>query len=267
MTHVDEGTLLAHLDGQGGEDREEVAAHVAACPRCAAELRSLRDMTADLQGALLLTDVPAPIEAARARVFGMRPEIVRTVEREAPRGFHVGSFRVGLLQAATLALVLAGVVGAAIPGTPLRHWIESVIAAVTREDEQPAVVEQPVEAVPAPPAAEPAVTADEFRAYPVDGRVHIALSDPPANARIVVGLSDDDRAVLSATASFEASAGRLEAFSIGEGDIEITLPRDAVTSTVEVDGRIVVQREAGEYTYLAPGASRQGDVIVLRIPR
>jgi hypothetical protein len=267
MTHVDEGTLLAHLDGQSGDGREEVAEHLAACPRCAAELRSLSDMTAELRGALFLTDVPAPIEAARARVLGTRPAVSRPQVRHARQGFHLGPFRVGLLQAAALALVLAGVVGAAIPGTPLRLWVESVIAAVTGADDEPVAV-TPADPAPAPSVPEvttPAV--DETRVQAVNGRVHVVLRDPPPNARIVIDLSDDDRATLSATASFEQSAGRLEAFSIGEGDIEITLPRAGITGTIEINGRIVVQREAGEYTYLAPGATRQGSVVVLRVPR
>lgn len=263
MTHVDEGTLLAHLDGQSGEDREEVAAHLAACPVCAAELRSLRDMTAELQGALLLTDRPAPIEAARARLRAARTVAPHVAPR---RGIHVGPFRMGLLQAAMLALVLAGVVGAAIPGTPLRLWIESMIDAITADEPVPAV-EPPVVTVPEPPAAEPAVVPSEYRVEAVNGRVDIALSDPPANARITVDLSDDERATLRAPASMSTSPGRLEAFAMGEGEIDVTLPRDGVTSTVSVDGRTVVRREAGEYTYLAPGASVEGDVVVLRISR
>lgn len=266
MTHVDEGTLLAHLDGQGGDDREEVAEHLAACPRCAAELRSLRDMSAELRGALLLTDVPAPVEAARARVFAAHPTVVRDV-RDARRVFHLGPFRVGLLQAAALALVLAGVVAAAIPGSPLRQWVESALAALTGGAAEPVVV-TPVEPVPEPSAPAPVPAPDETRVQAVNGRVHVVLRDPPANARIVIDLSDDDRATLSATASFEQSAGRLEAFAIREGDIEITLPRTGVRGTVEIDGRIVVQRdEGGEYTYLAPGATVRGDVVELRISR
>jgi hypothetical protein len=262
MTHVDEGMLLAHLDGQSGEDREEVAAHLAACPICAAELRSLRDMTVELHSALTLGDVAAPVAAARAAVFAARS----TPVLEIGRGVRLGRFRVGLLQAASLALVLAGVVGAAIPGTPLRLWVESVIAAVTGETPAPATT--PVQVVPSSPvAAEPDVVDEELGVRAKDGRIRVVLHDPPQNARLLIGLGDEDLATISATADFQTSAGLMEATGIGAGDINITLPRRGVTGTVEVNGRILVRREAGQYTYIAPGATVQGEVITLRISR
>lgn len=262
MTHVDEGTLLAHLDGQSGEEREEVAAHLAACPICAAELRSLRDMTAELHGALTLGDIAPPVAAARAAVFAARPTPVLDIGR----GVRLGRFRVGLLQAAMLALVLAGVVGAAIPGTPLRLWVESVIAAVAGEAPAPAT--SPVQVVPpSPVVAEPDVVDEETGVRAKDGRVRVVLHDPPENARVVIRLGEEDLATISATADFQTSAGLMEATGIGAGDISITLPRSGVTGTVEVDGRILVRREAAAYTYIEPGATVQGDVITLRISR
>jgi anti-sigma factor RsiW len=263
MIHVDEGTLLAHVDGQSDARREEVAGHLAACPQCAAELRSLRDMTAELHGALMLTDVAVPVAAARTRLIG---ELSRVREAEW-RGVRLGPFRVGVLQAAMLALVLAGVVGAAIPGTPLRLWVESVIAAVTGTQAEPALV-PPMDAVPPVPAP-PVVAAgeDEHGVRAEDGRVRIVLHDPPADARIVVALGDGDRATLRATARFTTTAGRLEASAIGAGEIRVTLPRSGVTGTVELDGRVLVERAAGVYTFLAPGATQDGDIVVVRIPR
>jgi hypothetical protein len=219
-------------------------------------------MTAELHGALALTDVAAPIAAARASVFAARPAPVL----EIGRGIRLGRFRVGLLQAAMLALVLAGVVGAAIPGTPLRLWVEAVIAGVAGETPEPATT--PVQVVPPTPVpAQPDVVDEETGVRAKDGRVRVVLHDPPQNARLVIGLGEEDRATISATANFQTAAGVMEATGIAAGDISITLPRSGVTGTVEVNGRILVQREAGEYTYIAPGATVQGDIVTLRISR
>jgi hypothetical protein len=262
MIHVDESTLLAYLDGQASARREEVATHVAACARCGAELQSLRDMTADLQGALGILDVPAPVAAARARVDAARREVRRAAW---PATVRLGPFRMGVLQAAALALVLAGVAGAAIPGSPLRLWLESTFGE--------AEVEIPEIVVPAPSAVDPVVVQpaeveprpNEVYAVPGDGRVVIGLHEPPAGARLIVRVADTDRATVEAVATPTGRTGSIELTSIGGDRIIVTLPRTIVSARIELDGALFVHREGETFTQLPPDHTLNGDEIVIRL--
>ena len=62
MNHATIEVLLADYRGLRGAEREEVDAHVASCPDCAARLAQYRAMDGDLQG---LRD-PYPSPALRA---------------------------------------------------------------------------------------------------------------------------------------------------------------------------------------------------------
>jgi anti-sigma factor RsiW len=264
MIHVDESTLLAYLDGQASARREEVAAHVATCTRCAVELQSLRDMTADLRGALSLMDVAAPIGAARARIDAARRAVRRGGWSPAVR---LGPFRMGVLQAAALALILAGVAGAAIPGSPLRLWLES-----TFSEEEAAI---PEIVVPAPPVAEPVApvpvqptpTPTEYGVDPVDGRVLVALREPPAGIRLIVRLADTGRTTVEATASPTGFSGGVALSAIGGDQIIVTLPRTITSARIEVDGELIVHREGTEFILLPPNHEPSGDEIVIPLVR
>lgn len=60
MSHVDEGTLHALLDGElGAEDARSVSAHVAACPACQQRLDEERTLIARAGELLALTEPPA----------------------------------------------------------------------------------------------------------------------------------------------------------------------------------------------------------------
>jgi hypothetical protein len=264
MIHVDESTLLAYLDGQASGQREEVATHVASCARCGAELQSLRDMTADLRGALGVLDVPAPVATARARFDAARHEVRRGTW---PAAVRVGPFRMGVLQAAVLALVLAGVAGAAIPGSPLRLWLESTFG--EEEAAIPEIVE-PAPTQPEPVVREPAVAEPvtrELEAIPVDGRVVIGLQEPPAGVRLIVRLADTQRATVEAIATPTVVSGGVRLESIGGDRIVVTLPRSIVSARIEVDGITIVHREGAAFTQLPAAHTQSGDEIVILLDR
>jgi anti-sigma factor RsiW len=266
MIHVDEGMLLAYLDEEAGAQRREVAEHLVACPTCAAELQAFRDMTADVHAALALGDVTVPIEAGRARLDRARHEAGRGIWR---RAVHLGPYRVGVLQAAVLALLLAGVAGAAIPGSPFRLWLESAL----RGDDAPV----PAPVVPAPtgtapstatapdaPAAEPM----ETRVQAVDGRVLIVLRQPPASARLIVLLADADLATVEANATtVTRGPGFLRVEGFADDEIVVTLPATVRSAMIQADGQLLVHREGDAFSYLPDNAVRTGDRIIIPLQK
>ncbi|MGH7506046.1 MAG: anti-sigma factor family protein [Longimicrobiales bacterium] len=270
MIHVDEGELLAYLDEEASDtEQAHVAGHLAACASCADELRRLRDLSADVRGILAMTDAPVPVERAKIRLDAVRREqagrrrgaVTPMPGRFAQRASR--SFRRGLLQAAALALILAGVASAAIPRSPLRAWVASAIDAVFGEEaavtSTPAV--QPEPAV----APVPEAVASQTEVAPSDGRVSVVLRSPPSGTRVQVEVTDDPVAIVRAVASLRAGAGRLEAFGIAGDEILVKLPRSATVATVEVDGRVLLRTEAGSFVQLPAGVTASGDEVVLHI--
>ncbi|HYW63598.1 MAG TPA: anti-sigma factor [Bradyrhizobium sp.] len=102
----DEGEILLHalLDGEldAGHDRE-VEAHVASCPRCAAELRALRQMQAAMADADLHYKAPP---ALRQRIEAALPQPRVTSRRSLLQGFALGSAVSALAATGLVAIVL-----------------------------------------------------------------------------------------------------------------------------------------------------------------
>jgi hypothetical protein len=173
----------------------------------------------------------------------------------------------GVLQAAVLALVLAGVAGAAIPGSPLRLWLESTFG--EEEVETPViVVPAPQQEAPVAPApVTPEVVTNEVTATPVDGRVVISLHEPPAGVRLIVRVADGNQATVEAVASPTARPGGVVLTSIGGDRIVVTLPRTIVSARIEVDGVTIVHREGESFTQLPAQATPSGDEIVIVLER
>src|SRR3954451_1324906 len=102
----DEAEILLHalLDGEldAGHARQ-VEAHVASCPRCAAELRALRRMQAALADADLRYKAPA---ALRHRIEAALPQPRVTSRRSLLQGFALGSAVSALAATGLVAVVL-----------------------------------------------------------------------------------------------------------------------------------------------------------------
>jgi len=102
----DEAEILLHalLDGEldAGHARQ-VEAHVASCPRCAAELRALRRMQAALADADLRYKAPP---ALRRRIEAALPQPRVTSRRSLLQGFAAGSMVSALAATGLVAIVL-----------------------------------------------------------------------------------------------------------------------------------------------------------------
>ena len=111
----DDAEILIHALAEGELDAghaREVEAHIAACPRCAAELTAIRQMKQALAGADLITKAPAAlrlrIEAAlpAAAAASITPLAAVPSRRTLLKGFAMGSAVSALAATGLVAIVL-----------------------------------------------------------------------------------------------------------------------------------------------------------------
>jgi hypothetical protein len=245
-----EGTLQALLDGAlpPGE-RPAAEAHLAACGECAAAARELRALN-ERAGALLARgDVPAPVAQAQMSLRARRA-----------RQSHWGDARRALLRAAILVLGVAGVAAAAVPGSPVREWIEETVLPAKKET-LPSAGRAPV---PPPRQAAAPAAASGVSIRPDGGAVRVVLTGASPRLRVTWRLVDGDRATVLARggarsgARFRTAPGRIEVVGAGAGEIEVEIPRMARSATVEVNGRVVVAKDGDSLRELAPAGAPGG---------
>ncbi|MYA33800.1 MAG: hypothetical protein F4164_03900 [Gemmatimonadales bacterium] len=230
--HVDDGALLALLDGElAMTERRSVQARVAACPASAARLDEIRSATRRATAALDLLSEPA----SRLDM----PATLREAARKAPMSLASArarrwarlSRRAAAVAAGITLLVAAGAY--AVPGSPVRGWVDSGIDAVAAW----IAGDSPV----AGDAGPSQVSVD-----PHDGAVRIVVVGGHEGTRLTVELSDDETATVAARdASFHVEPGVIEVAGAAD-EIRVILPRNAATGSVVVDGHEVVRLEDGE---------------------
>jgi putative zinc finger protein len=256
--HLDEGLLQALLDGElPPEARAGAEAHLAACAACAQELKAQR-AAVERAGALLeLADVPAPVARAQLQFRGRRHRTARPLV-EARRA---------LLRAAALVVGLAGVAAAAVPGSPVRAWVERVVDPAPRQHAPappPALTGAPERA----PRAESALAGVSIR--PEGGSVRVVLSGAAPELKVRARLSDGVRAAVTATgaaagARFRTGPGRIEVVGAGAGEVTVELPRGARTAVVEVNGSVYVAKDGARLRVMAPTEEPGGEELVFRV--
>jgi len=254
--HLSEGTLQALLDRElpPGE-RSAAEAHLTACGECAAAARELRSLRERASALLVSGDVPAPMAQAQMSLRA----------RRARRGQWGGEARRALLRAAVLVLAFAGVAAAAVPGSPVREWIERTVLPARKAALPPTHGRAPVP--PAREAAAPgAPTGVSIR--PDAGVVRVVLSGASPRLQVIVRAVDGDHAGVLARgrarsgARFRTGAGRIEVVGAGPGEIEVEIPRTARAATVEVNGRVRVAKDGDSLRVLAPAGEPGGSPAV-----
>jgi hypothetical protein len=250
MSHVDEGVLQALLDGEiGGRTREEAERHLLGCARCASQMEAAHEHSDLLTGALAVLDAPAPTSSAYARVLRER-------SRRGGRGW-------GMRDLARAAILIIGFSTAAyaIPGSPVRGWVEELwgrLAGAPAPESAPAV--------PAAPEAPPATMG--ISVLPSEGHVDVVVREPATGLRIRARLEDVERAQVLAVgpagdARFQTAPGRIEIVGPGAGELTIILPRGADVARIAVDGRIYVYKEGQELRATAPAVRRDDPGILI----
>ncbi|HEX6913149.1 MAG TPA: zf-HC2 domain-containing protein [Longimicrobium sp.] len=243
MTHLGEGTLQALLDGElAPGPRAQADAHLAACRDCAGQLAEMRGLNARTSALLGLVEAAPPVLAAQAQFA-----------RRRRGGGALAQARRALPRAAVLVLAVAGAAAAAaVPGSPVREWVERV--AVQPRAQEPALpAPSPAPAAEAPPAPAPKA----ISILPLNGHVRIAVTGSSPELRVRARLSDAPQAQVTATgaavsARFRMGPGRIEIMGAGPGELVVDLPVGAEAAFVEVDGRVLAAKEGGALRSLAP---------------
>lgn len=278
--HPGEDRLLAYMDDELHDgERRIVARHLEACDACAATLEELRGAARLLSTSLEVIERPVPeVDPGELRRrAGVRhlasPRAGTTRVRGDPRSGSSGPEdasrvratgerpRRSLLAAAVLLLAFTGA-AAAIPGSPLRAWLSDSarsIASLFQTDERAGATAPEQEAIDAATRLPSGVAVE-----PSGGRVWISIRSPSPDALVRIRLVDEPRAVvLAADARYRTGPGRIEVIAAGAGDLRVELPRAATAATVEVDGRVVVEKDGGNLRLLTP-ADTSGSEIFLR---
>lgn len=252
MDHLTDDTLLPYLDGElpAGE-RAEMEEHLARCAECRATLAALRSASERLSEALHVIDRPAPaIESAAA----IATAGVRRGRRWIWRG---AKGPVAWARAAALVIAAAGVAAAAVPGSPVREWLERAFGAAESPSEQDAIQADREAAT---------VTDPSGVAVPLqDGAVRVRLTQPSPDAIVRVRLVDGERAAVRAEgARYRTGPGRIDVVQAGAGEVVIEIPRSAREARVEVDGGLVVLKEGSDLRLMTPTADAVGAELLFR---
>ncbi|HSJ25917.1 MAG TPA: zf-HC2 domain-containing protein [Longimicrobiales bacterium] len=285
MTHATEGLLQAYLDEEiEGSAAAELRDHLAGCAACRSELEALQRAGEQVHVAMAAL-APAGMPMLRARsalATARRGAAIEdatapvTAHRSAgrPTGRPGGRWSLtrlgasGLAKAAMLLLALAGAGAAAIPGSPVRRALETTFARVAQlfngaPAEQVVVPESPV----APPV-EPVPS--RMAVLPAEGRVRIVIERPAAEVDVVVRIVDEPLAQVDAATAddgvrFRTGPGRIEVSGLSAGVITVDVPRTVRTATVEVDGTVLVEKQADMLQLSGPAGRERGDQVRFRI--
>ena len=238
-THLDDGLLQALLD----RELDAAAAgparlHVESCAECRGRLKSLR------QGAELLERVLPALDHALAPI-----PAEHVIARARGGGEQERHHR--LRWAAVIALMVVGA-GAlyAVPGSPLRRWIDRL-------------VRHPVEEKNAATGATAGI------ALPAGDRFRIVFAVTPSSAGTVTIRLTDDSIVearrLDGTARFVAELEGLRIEMSGTtADIAIGIPRAAPWVEVSADGRRIFLKDGAHIVTAAAPDSLGRYMLVLR---
>jgi hypothetical protein len=161
---------------------------------------------------------------------------------------------VDLARAALLLLLVSGVAAAAVPGSPVRSWIESRLGGPA-DDAAPSGVVEGGEVSAAARAR--------------DGRLVVELRELARGEEIRVEVVEGDQGRIRGPAGtrFEGGAGRIGAWSV-VGPLEVELPGDVPRVELRSEGRLLATVRSGELVP-DPGAEARSrgedDVLVFRI--
>lgn len=269
MTHLAEERLMAVRDGA---DDLEASTHLRECAECRRELEALSERRESVAEALGTLDAPWDLEASRD---GLRSRIQEAwAESEGQKTRARGPIRfpdapvrrrhtVGwaLSRAAGLLLVTS-VAAYALPGSPVRGWVDGAIQSVRQRD---TFVSPPA---PAPPDESIDTEATGIRLDVKTGQLRVVLQDAAPGTEIQVQwVPGTESAVFAPVGSrFTSAQGRIEA-RVTPGPVSVELPRGVNSVVLQVGDRTFLRKsEAGVNVIEAP-LTRSDDGFVFRIPQ
>jgi anti-sigma factor RsiW len=225
-----EDILLAYLDGELSHgERASVQTHLTLCPDCVARLETLRARAGRFSRALAAVDRPPP---------QIEPALGRTASRLAVPG--------SLLKAAAALLLIAVGAAAAVPGSPVRRWVEHSVQEVR------GLLSGASADAGTGQAASKRAAAAGVAVQTADGAVRVVLIDVHPETVLEVRLVGGDEATVSAAGGrFSTGPGWIEVRGAGPDSVRIALPETARTARVEVHGRTVVEKEGAALNLLS----------------
>jgi anti-sigma factor RsiW len=225
--HLDEERLQRLLHGEReGFDRREAEAHLRECPACRERLAAAEHDQVEIFGLLRRLDHPVP---------ALNAEVLAAKARAARRTW--GSWAAAVL----LFLGIAGA-AAALPGSPVRRWIQTAAAWIGERRVEPAQRGSTEQA-----AGIAAVPGREFV---------VSFNAPEQGSRARVSLTDGAEVVVrapSGAASFTSDAERLVVDNHGSGaTYEIEIPRTAPHVEIRVGGNRIFLKEGSRVVTRTP---------------
>ncbi len=259
MTHVDEGTLLALLDGELDEsDARDVERHLEVCGGCRTEMERLHHAARLFSTTLMESDVAAPATSDISAQALRR----RSASRPTDRRWQ------DLRRAAVLVVAFAAAASATIPGTPVNRWLRDMVEPPARL----ALETDTAAASAAALAAEPEEIADESGVSVLleDGSVRVVLRGATAELRVKAILVESPRAGVYATGSaaearFSTGPGVIEVVGAAGGELRIELPHSARVATVEVNGRRYLSKDGDQLRVTVPVDESAGAEVGFRV--
>lgn len=220
--HLDVGALLRHLDGElEPAEAADVAAHLAACARCRAEIDALAASARRVSASLRLID-----SAPRT---GVAPEV------ETPRDRDSAAWRAPIWRAAAAIALVAGL---ALVIAPVRAWIVERLG--IGADRAGTELHVSAETPPASASRGASVrvafvpTGDRFRvllaAPQLEGALHLAAAPGDTASGEIIGADDANLLVLP-----DGLGIRNQPFSTA--DYRVAVPLRIAAIEVEVAGR------------------------------
>jgi len=169
--------------------------------------------------------------------------------------------------AASLALLLTAAAASALPGSPVRRWIQDGWAALSGS---PAPAPLPVER----PGGEGELAGsgpeggETGAGIPLEaGAVEVRIHGLPAEAGLAVQWIDGPEAWIYAGEGtrFSSVEGRLEAYD-PPGDVRVVIPLAAQEVTLFLDGSLLLRKTGGEMEVLGPVQERTPSEIRFQAP-
>jgi hypothetical protein len=249
MTHVDAGTIAALRDELGPGAPEY--AHLRVCSACVAALAEASSRATFVAESLAALDMPVDLAAAKAATRA-RLDHVRAMGRVPRwRQWPLG-------RAAALLIATAGA-ASALTWTPIRSlW--------TTPEVVPAATPTPT-STSTPTGATTQMPTTSGIAVDLEGlalAVIVRGAAPGAVVEVVWTSEAVARVEGPAGSGFTYGEGRLEVESAA-GDLRLELPR-AARSTVEVDGRVWVERSVEGLSVNGPTIERTNDLLRFVVP-
>ncbi|MEQ9398041.1 MAG: hypothetical protein RJQ04_02625 [Longimicrobiales bacterium] len=269
MNHISEEGLLALRDGDDLAAAD--AGHLEGCVECQARYDDVEARARTVSAALEVLDESWDMDAARASVRSRVAAV--TAARAAdpassvrplavPGGASSTVWRAPLARAAVIVLLLGGT-ASALPGSPVRDWLSTLLGGGLVVEEIPGAGVEGASAPSAAPAAADAQGTGIRLAAEAPLRISILGLGPDQDV-IVRWITVDEVAVLAPAGSrFTSSDGRVEAVVSG-GPVTVELPRTMTPATLEVGGRIYLRRSADGLEVQGPTVDRSDDRIFFR---